>query len=38
MPHFVYEQTEARDVQELALDVKADSGRAEALIKVCLTP
>lgn len=36
MPHFVYEQTEAREVKELALDGTVDSP-AVALIKVCLT-
>lgn len=36
MPHFVYEQTEAREVKELALDGTVDS-TAVALIKVCLT-
>lgn len=38
MPHFVYEQTEAGEVKELVLEVRADSGKAEALIKVCLIP
>lgn len=37
MWHFVDEQPEAREVKEFAFDVQADSGRAEALIKVCLT-
>lgn len=36
--HFVYEQTEAREVKERALGVQVDSGTAEALIKLCLTP
>lgn len=36
MPPFVDEQPEASKVKELAFDVKADSGRAGALIKVCL--
>ena len=37
MFHFVYEQTEARKVKELAFVGKVDRGRAVALIKVCLS-
>lgn len=36
MPHFVYEQAEAREVKELTLDGIVES-TAVALIKVCLT-
>lgn len=38
MPHFSEQQTEVREHQELALDVKVDHGRTTALIQVCLTP